>query len=393
MSVVPLRRPTGTLDAGTSDARASGGETPNVVGAELSGVESQAANPTRAHLAQAILSGDLTLLPARRDEAWRWSDLRGAVRVLPRSGVAREHPSSVGLFAGVEADAETVILDGRRLDGDDSTLVIEGPATHVLRVVNGPGSHAAAFAIRVEAGGSLTLLESYEGEAGGVAALDLVIAVARGGRCERIVLMADAADAVDVSTADVTLASGAAFAQTVVLTGARLQRHETRCPHPGEGASVRMDAILLLDGSRHADATTVVEHRGLNGSTSQVAKTVAAGRSRAVFQGRIVVARGADGTDARMRHDALILSEGAEVDAKPELEIYADDVQCAHGATIGALDEDLLFYVRSRGVPEADARLLLTQAFVGEVVDRIEHEGARDVAAAFVSRRLAELQP
>ena len=113
--------------------------------------------------------------------------------------------------------------------------------------------------------------------------------------------------------------------------------------------------------------------------------------ARGVFQGRIVVAHGADRTDARMGHHALLLTDGAEIDAKPELEIYADDVQCAHGNTVGALDEEALFYMRSRGLPEADARALLMQAFLGEVTDRIEHPKAREAAQAWVAERLAGL--
>ena len=101
-----------------------------------------------------------------------------------------------------------------------------------------------------------------------------------------------------------------------------------------------------------------------------------------------MVAEGADRTDAKMGHHALILSDRAEVDAKPELEIYADDVACAHGNTVGALDEDTLFYARQRGLPEGEARALLTQAFIGEVVDRIGHEGAREVVRAWVAERL-----
>jgi Fe-S cluster assembly protein SufD len=107
-----------------------------------------------------------------------------------------------------------------------------------------------------------------------------------------------------------------------------------------------------------------------------------------VFQGRIVVEPGADRTDARMGHHALLMSDRAEVDAKPELEIFADDVACAHGATVGALDEDALFYAEQRGIPEAAARAMLTEAFVGEVVDRIEHDGARDLARAWVAAHL-----
>jgi Fe-S cluster assembly protein SufD len=110
-----------------------------------------------------------------------------------------------------------------------------------------------------------------------------------------------------------------------------------------------------------------------------------------VFQGRIVVERGADQTDARMRHDALLLSDRAEIDAKPELQINADDVSCAHGNTVGALDAAALFYIQSRGVPEAEAKALLTQAFVGEVLERIAHEGAREIVQAFVAERLGGL--
>ena len=151
-----------------------------------------------------------------------------------------------------------------------------------------------------------------------------------------------------------------------------------------------MDAAYVLR-DRHADLTSVVEHRGVDGVTSEMAKGVAAGRARAVFQGRIVVAEGSDGVDARLRHDALLLNEGAEVDAKPELEIYADDVQCAHGNTVGALDDEQLFYIRSRGIAEVEARALLMRAFLGEAVERIEHEGARDAVAAWLDARLAEL--
>ena len=145
----------------------------------------------------------------------------------------------------------------------------------------------------------------------------------------------------------------------------------------------------MLANQRNADLTTVVEHQGVDGATSQLTKGVVRDQSRGVFQGRIVVAEGADRTDARMGHHALILSDKAEVDAKPELLIFADDVQCAHGATVGALDEDALFYAEQRGMPHEVARALLTQAFVGEVVERIEHEETREAAGAWAAARLA----
>ena len=365
---------------------------PAEVGSTLSGTEAEAAHPTRGHLAQAIRTGDLSLLPGRRDEAWRWTDLRGAIRAMPArspEGAA----GSGGPFASVEADDEITVVNGRA-SGPSKAESFSANRVLKLRVIATPeaGAHAAELKLEVAAGGSLTILESYEGQGGAyVSALDLDITLSEGSRLERIVVQDDATDAVSVSTADIHLAPHAVFAQTVIATGAKLQRHETRLVHPGGGASVRMDGLYLMGERRHTDLTTVVEHRGIDGRTSQLAKGVVSGRARGVFQGRIVVAHGADGTDARMHHGALILSEGAEIDAKPELEIYADDVQCAHGNTIGALDEDALFYIESRGIPEAEARALLTEAHLGAVIDRIEHEGAREAVRAFVAGKLAEV--
>ncbi len=277
------------------------------------------------------------------------------------------------------------MLNGRT---DTAHIRCTADETVALRFVSrGDGAHACELVVEVAPGASLLLLESCEGEGAYVAAADLDIRLGEGASLERVVIEADSAQGVSVVTADVRMAARARFAQTVATSGAKLQRHETRLVHPGGGADVQMDAVYVLH-DRHADLTSVVEHRGLNGATSEVAKGVAGGRARAVFQGRIVVAEGADGTDARLRHDALILNEGAEVDAKPELEIYADDVQCAHGATVGALDDEQLFYIRSRGVGEVEAKSLLMRAFLGDVVERIAHEGARETVAAWLDTRL-----
>src|SRR5205085_4773139 len=111
----------------------------------------------------------------------------------------------------------------------------------------------------------------------------------------------------------------------------------------------------------------------------EVFKTVLDGESRGVFQGKIIVQQGAQKTDAKMSAHALLMSEDAEADSKPELEIFADDVQCGHGSTAGALDEDLLFYLKARGIPPKEAEALMIPAFVGEAIDGIEHAGLRDV--------------
>src|SRR5262249_6316516 len=157
---------------------------------------------------------------------------------------------------------------------------------------------------------------------------------------------------------------GARFAQTVIALGAKRQRLETVVSHGGGGAIARLDGLYLLKDRRHADITTVVTHGAVGGTTDQVTKGGVSDQARGVFQGRIVVAQGADQTDAKMGHHALVLGDRAEVDAKPELEIYADDVACAHGNTVGALDEAALFYAQSRGIPEDEARAMLTEAFL-----------------------------
>lgn len=336
-------------------------------------------------LTRAIASGDAADLPSRRDEDWRWTDIAGLIRTVPPAsppGVA----SGQGPFDAL-ADETVLIVNGR----GPGALSVSGDRTIALRFVSvsEATSHAGVIAITVAADSELTLLESYESEAGGYLANALVsIDIAPGARVERIVLADDAEDAVSVSQSTVALAPGASFAQTVLTSGARRQRLETHVRHPGAGAVARMDGGYILSDRRHGDITNVIDHAGPDGTSNQLIKGVARDQARAVFQGRILVERGADGTDARLGHHALILSDRAEVDAKPELLIFADDVQCAHGNTIGALDDNALFYARQRGIPDEQARALLTGAFIGEAIDRIEHDGARGVAQAWVDARL-----
>ncbi len=336
-------------------------------------------------LSTALKTGDLTALPSRRDEDWRWTDLRGLLRTLPPAAPAHDGAVPAGPFAELTT-TETVFVNGRRVaDAEAASGVV---ALRFIALAD-KASQGASHALVVKPGEHLVILESHEGRASAyVSDVLLDIAVGKDASVERIVLVEDDAEAVNVVTAEVVLAPGARYAQTVLTNGARRQRIETRVSHPGAHAEVRLDGVYLLDGQRHADQTTVVTHAGVDGITSQLTKGMAADQARGVFQGRIVVAQGADQTDARMGHHALILSDKAEIDAKPELLIFADDVSCAHGNTIGALDENALFYAEQRGIPEAEAKAMLTVAFVGEVVDRIEHDGAREIAAAWVARKL-----
>ena len=326
-------------------------------------------------------------LPGRRDEAFRWSDLARVLRTPPPASPPALAPGWPGPFEGL-ADRELVFVNGYETGPD---MVLLGDEVVAARFISDAidTAHLARLKVQVMAGRHAVLLESYEGRGEGYFANTVLeIELGAGASLERIVVLDEPDGVVSVSTAEVRLAQDARYGQTVIAGGAKLQRHETHLHHPGLGARARLDGVYLLDGARHADLTTEVIHEGVGGETSQLVKGVAAGAGRGVFQGRIVVSRGADKTDARMRHDALLLSDRAEVDAKPELEIYADDVSCAHGNTVGALDAEALFYARSRGLPLAEAKAMLTQAFVAEVVDRIEHEGARAAARGWVERRL-----
>lgn len=337
--------------------------------------------------APAFNLNDPATYPSRRVEAWKYSDLRRFLRekpeLSPAIGVTTRGP-----FAAQDGE-EMVFANGRAVEAD--AFVASGEQVLRLRFVSDAVNtgHAAAARIVARPGARLLLLESHEGAGSGYVAHNrLDIDVPAGAEVTRVVLVDEPEDAMSVAEARVAVAPGGTFRQSTLLTGAKLQRQETHLTHGGEGADVRVDGAYLLTGSRHTDLTTVVAHGGLNGVTNQLTKGVVRDTARGVFQGKIIVERGADGTDARMGHHALILSDRGAVDAKPELEIYADDVQCAHGNTVGALDERALFYMQQRGLPEDEARALLVHAFLIEVVDRIEHEGARETARAWLEARL-----
>ncbi len=345
-------------------------------------------------LQRAIETGDVSELPSRRDEDWRWSDLRGLVREirppapLPETGAA-DVPASpwgrakwtVNFVNGVSNTKRPLVFDAR-----DPVLGL-----NILSATDG-GAHHGAASIIVPPGETCLLLEFYGGHSPAyVSSFDLTIEVGEAAHLERLVITDDAAGGITVSQAYINLSGHSSFGQTVLATGAKRQRIETHVTHPGQGAAVRMDGAYLVGERRHADLTTIVTHAGPDGSTDQLTKGAVAAQGRGVFQGRIVVERGADKTDAKMGHHALILDDRAEVDAKPELLIFADDVACAHGNTVGQLDEQAIFYAMQRGIPLAQARAMLTEAFVGEVIDRIEHEGARDIARAWAAEKLRGL--
>jgi len=264
---------------------------------------------------------DLALIPTRRVEAWKYSDLRAAL-----------------------GDEAPLLRDGRD--------IIERLAPSTERGLVAAGEQR--FVVERLDRGEPTLASSSEW------------GVAEGGSLTRVVMQS--ADAVTLSICRVHLAPRARFRQFVLAEGGKLARIETHVDVAGAEAEVELNGLYLCNGGRHADLTSVIDHREVGGQTRQLIKGVARKRGRGVFQGKIVVERGAQKTDARQYHHGMLLEEGAEIFAKPELMIHADDVQCAHGNTAGGLDERALFYMRSRGVPEAEARALLIESFLVEAI-------------------------
>jgi Fe-S cluster assembly protein SufD len=174
-----------------------------------------------------------------------------------------------------------------------------------------------------------------------------------------------------------------------MTSGGVVSRYQGFLTFAGEGARVETNGVNLLKGRQHADTTLFLDHAVPNCASREIFRAVVDDRGHSVFQGRIIVRPKAQKTDAKMMTRALLLSDEAEADNKPELEIFADDVTCGHGATTGALDESLLFYLRARGLSEKEAQALLIQAFVGEAIEQIADDGLRELAISAAQRWLA----
>ena len=343
-------------------------------------------------------------LPNRRVEAFKWTDLRAILA----SGIP-EADGSAGLIPTCLKDALVLDFapDGFGLEGEkDQGLIIEtedslelegagplalvaagfAPRAVVLRVTQSQSRpvvlrrHPGApmrVRLELEAGTRLTLIDTALATAG-LSTGFVEIEIGADAELLRYSLQNGAANAIDLAHTTVSVAETGRYHAIALMFGGKLARADTEVVLAGEAASCLIHGAYLLSGSTHADMTTRVVHASPNGQTRELFKGAVQDRARGVFQGKILVERAAQKTDARQNHHALMLSEGAEIDAKPELEIYADDVQCAHGNTIGALDDQALFYMRQRGIPEAQAKALLVEAFVTDVFDAIDHDGVRD---------------
>jgi Fe-S cluster assembly protein SufD len=273
-----------------------------------------------------------------------------------------------------------------------SGAVLEKPL-HIVHVAT--RSSAATYTrsfLKLGQAAHATLLESFvaAGDAKSYQVNDVVtLWLGDDAQLQHVRLMADSADATNITTAIFTVGAKARLTTFNMTSGGGLSRYQGYLTFAGEGAEVVANGVNLLNGRQHADTTLFLDHAVPNCASREVFRSVVDDRAHSVFQGRIIVQPGAQKTDAKMMTRALLLSDEAEADNKPELEIFADDVTCGHGATTGALDESLLFYLRARGLSEKEAQALLIQAFVGEAIESIACDALRELATSIAQRWLA----
>jgi Fe-S cluster assembly protein SufD len=389
-------------------------------------------------------------LPHRRVEEFKYTDLRALLREAapfagtPSADEAKAALQSAKAFSGVEAlqvpfvnghfvreavdfhglpeNVEIVPLAEALSSGHDwlahlspipwasenpvyqlnTTFMADGVMLRIAGPVETPihlrfitaASSAVATATRVlvlvEDGASVTLLETHESTGGANHQPNDVVEMIAGDRTNvhHVRLNAEGDKALALSTLALKIGAEAFFNSINVVAGAATSRHQVFAVLNGENTNLRINGATMLKGTQHGDSTLVVEHAAPHCESRELFKTVIDNEATGVFQGKIIVPHHAQKTDGRMMSAALLLEEGGSMNNKPELEIFADDVQCAHGATCGQLDEDLLFYLMARGLPKKEAESLLVQAFLGEAVEFVENEGARDALIGTVEEWL-----
>ena len=257
------------------------------------------------------------------------------------------------------------------------------------------GAAASSTAIRilvvVEDDAALDLIESHEGANGLATQQNTMVEIIAGDRSvvNHVRLNAEGDAALALSTLSTRLGAKVEFSTFNMVVGSSAARHQVFCCFEGEGSQARIDGVSLLRGRQQGDATLVVDHAVPHCTSREIARTILDDNAIGVFQGKIIVRPHAQKTDGSMKSDTLLLSDDATMNNKPELEIFADDVVCGHGATCGALDEDLLFYLKSRGLPQPEAEALLLQAFVGPPIEAIADEAVRGALIGIVEQWLA----
>jgi Fe-S cluster assembly protein SufD len=369
-------------------------------------------------------------LPTRRVEAWKYTDLsplaatffappasraepslpppRAAHRAVVIDGLVREAAGLARNTAAIPPPTETIsALNAEAIeeayaaagippptetisalnallaeDGLLFDIAGDGGVVEILSLVSPGVSAHPRHRIRLGAGATLTLIESSRAGAGALHNPVFDIALAPGARLTHVRIVEDDATAFHLAAIHADVAAGATYDAFTLHLGGRIARVEKHVQLAGAGAAAHLNGAQIVSGARLADITIALDHAAPGCTSRQVVKTVLGQGARGVFQGRILVRPAAQKTDGFQMNQALLLAPDAEMDSKPQLEIYADDVKCSHGATVGALDAEALFFLRSRGIPAAEARAMLIDAFLREAVETIGEATAREVVTA-----------
>jgi Fe-S cluster assembly protein SufD len=311
--------------------------------------------------------------------------LNAAQSVLPERAMVHGFAEDAAFGTLARPDRERLVALNTMLAEDGAIIeVAEGVDAGTLLLVSlGRDIHGTPIAfhprhaIRLATGARLNVIEIFCGTGQYLHNPVTEIVVGKGAKLGHVRLQTEAPDAFHLATIYAEIGAGAAYEAFTLSAGGAVARTEIHAQLHGAAGHVALNAAQVLRGTQHSDFTTVVSHDAPGCTSRQTVKHVLDGKSRGVFQGKIEVARAAQKTDGYQMNQALLLSPDAEIDCKPQLEIYADDVKCSHGATVGALDDEQLFYLASRGIPAGEARAMLVRAFLAEGLDAVEDSAAR----------------
>jgi len=311
------------------------------------------------------------------------------------SKVVSEH---LGTLAGLERHPFAALNTALVADGAfihlPAGVELERPIQLVF--VSGSEGRSTLSAPRIlivaEAASRATVVEQYLGDGGTSLSCPVSeIILAKDAVLDHVVVQEEEISAHHLAVRQIQLAAASRYSAQAISLGGALARTDIGVVLDGEGVEASLDGLYLVDGAQQADTHLTVRHARPNCNSHQLYKGILAGSSRAVFNGRIIVDQDAQKTDATQSNRNLLLSDDATVHSNPQLEIFADDVRCTHGSTVGRLDEEAVFYLRSRGIARDEAIRLLTLAFAGEVLERVPVEELRQRLEAVIASRLAAM--
>jgi len=326
--------------------------------------------------------------PTTRNEEWRFTNVAPIARTNFRNVLSApsEIPEAARRHLAKHAPADhpfvalnTAFLNSVTVHIIPAGAVVEQPIEirfHIDEQAGPPAVHPRVLVL-AGANAQCTIVESYTGAGRYLTNAVTEIVAGENAVVDHYKIQRESLEAFHISTLAAQLGRGANFVTHNIALGGALVRNDVNVVL-SEGTEATVNGLYIVNGAQHVDNHTSIDHAKPHGTSHELYKGILDGRAHAVFNGRIIVRKDAQKTDSKQTNKNLVLSDDAVIDTKPELQIHADDVRCTHGATIGQLDAESLFYLRSRGIGKNEARSLLTYAFAQDIVDRIKVAHLRD---------------